>query len=240
MTGSICFENIEKFYGDRVLLSVDGFTMVPGECVLISGDNGAGKTTLLKIASGLLKPEKATVIENQVSLAWVKARSRLQRLVVYLHQSPYMFDASVYDNVAYGLRAAKIPKAQIDEQVWQSLHWGKLDHLTHRNARLLSGGEKQRVALTRARIITPGFLILDEPTASMDRRSKQQTYELVQQMQQEGMSIVISTHEIEPFVDIIDHHHYLDAGHLHEIDLRSRLHKRKSSSVVTAFQRREH
>lgn len=240
MNGSIRFESIEKIYGDRVLLSVDAFTMAPGECVLISGDNGSGKTTLLKIASGLLKPEKAMVTENQISQTWVKARPRLQNLVVYLHQSPYMFDTSVYENVAYGLRAAKTPKAQIDERVWQSLHWGKLDHLTHRNARLLSGGEKQRVALTRARIITPGFLVLDEPTASMDRRSRLQTYELVQQLQQEGMSIVISTHEIEPFIDIIDHHYYLEAGHLHEIDLRSRAHKKKSGSVVTAFQRREH
>jgi len=239
MTGSISFENIEKIYGDRVLLSVDSFTMAPGECALISGDNGSGKTTLLKIASGLLKPEKGIVIKNQISLPWAKAKSRLQRLVVYLHQTPYMFDKSVYDNIAYGLRTAKIPKAQIDEHVWRSLHWGRLDHLTHRNAKLLSGGEKQRVALTRARIIKPGFLILDEPTASMDRRSRQQTYQLVRQLQQEGMSIVVSTHDIEPFFDIIDHHYYLEAGHLHEIDIRSRSQRKKHKTVVTTFQRRE-
>ena len=238
MNNPIHLENVEKIYGDRVLLSVDKFVMAPGECALISGDNGSGKTTLLKIAAGLLRPEKATVVEGETSMSWSKARDRLRRDVVYLHQVPYMFDTSVYNNVAFGLRAAGLPKEQIDEQVWQSLHWGRLDHLTHRNARLLSGGEKQRVALTRARIINPKFLVLDEPTANMDRRSRLQTYELVQLLGHEGMSIVIATHEIEPFVDILSHQYYLEAGHLHEIDVRRRGKKGKPSSVVTSFNRR--
>ncbi len=237
MTDEICFENVEKIYGDRVLLSVEAFSMSAGECTLITGDNGAGKTSLLKIVAGLLKPQKATVTIDGNPLSWLKARPRLQSLVVYLHQSPYMFDTNVYDNVAYGLRAAKLPDAQIDEMVWESLHWGKLDHLTHRNARVLSGGEKQRVALTRARITKPRFLALDEPTTSMDRKSRHQTYELIQRLRQENMSIVISTHDIEPFLDIVSHHHFLEAGHLHPIDVPMRSTDKKSRAVVTTFHR---
>ena len=237
MTESICFENVEKVYGDRVLLSVDSFAMSPGECTLIAGDNGAGKTSLLKILAGLLKPEQASVSIDRHTTPWRKARARLQSLVVYLHQSPYMFDTTVYDNVAYGLRAAKLPNAQIDELVWESLHWGKLDHLTHRNARVLSGGEKQRVALTRARITRPQFLILDEPTTSMDRKSRFQTYELIHGLRQENMSIVISTHEIEPFLDIISHHYFLEAGHLHAIEVPTRTSENNLYSIVTTIQR---
>lgn len=235
MQGSIRFENIEKVYGDRVLLSIDAFTMNPGECTLISGDNGSGKTTLLKIMSGLLKPEQCTVIKSEVTLPWIKTRSMLQSESVYLHQTPYMFDTSVFNNVAYGLRATRVPKSQVDEKVWQALRWGKLDHLTPRNARLLSGGERQRVALTRARIVNPNFLLLDEPTANMDRGSRQQTYELIQSLQSEGMSIIISAHDVEAFSNIVDFHYFLEAGHLHKIDIGTKQHKHRSNAVVTPF-----
>ena len=116
MSDQIHFENIEKVYGDRVLLSVDAFTMSAGKCALITGDNGAGKTTLLKIVSGLLKPEKAMVCVDRQQISWSNARSALQSQVVYLHQSPYMFDTTVYENVAYGLRqlvTSKLHKASL-------------------------------------------------------------------------------------------------------------------------------
>lgn len=238
MVGPLCFENIEKVYGDRVLLSIDAVTLKPRECMLISGDNGSGKTALLKIVSGLLQPDQATVTGPRGSLPWKKALPLLRGRVVYLHQNPYMFDASVYNNVAYGLRAAKLAGAQLDERVWQSLHWARLDHLTHRNARLLSDGEKQRVALTRARIINPSFLAMDEPTAFMDRRSRHQTYELIRQLQHDGMSIIIASHEVEAFSDVIDNHYYLEAGHLHKMDIGTKAHKRRSKAVVTPFHRR--
>jgi tungstate transport system ATP-binding protein len=237
MTNTIRFENVEKVYGDRVLLSIDEFSISAGECILITGDNGAGKTTFLKIVSGLLKPEKALVAVGRETLSWPRAKPGLRSAISYLHQSPYMFDATVYDNVAYGLRAARLPRAQIDELVWESLHWGKLDHLTHRNAKVLSGGEKQRVALTRARIIQPQFLVLDEPTTSMDRRSRHQTYGLIQQLRHENMTIVISTHDIEPFLDIVSRHHFLEGGHLHDIAIPSRSVDHKSRGVVTTLQR---
>ena len=238
MQGSVRFDNVEKVYGDRVLLSIDTFTVNPGRCILISGDNGSGKTTLLKIMSGLLKPEKAKVTKNDVSLPWLKAKSMLQSEMVYLHQTPYMFDTSVFNNVAYGLRASKVPKAQVEEKVWQCLRWARLDHLTPRNAKLLSGGERQRVALTRARIVNPSFLILDEPTANMDRGSRRQTYELIQRLQREGMSIVIASHDVEFFANIIDFHYFLEAGNVRKIDIGTKQRKHKSSAVVTPFQRK--
>lgn len=237
MQGSLRFDNVEKVYGDRVLLSIDTFHMNPGECTLISGDNGSGKTTLLKIMAGLLKPEQATVTKNEVTLPWAKVQSMLLNETVYLHQAPYMFDTSVFNNIAYGLRAKKVPKSQVDEKVWQALRWGNLDHLTPRNAKLLSGGERQRVALTRARIVHPSFLLLDEPTANMDRGSRQQTHELIQSLQREGMSIVVSAHDVESFSSIVDHHYFLEAGHLNKIDIGTKQHKHRSNAVITPFPR---
>lgn len=237
MHSSLRFENIEKIYGERVLLSIDELEVRYGEFSLISGKNGSGKTTLLKIISGLLRPEHAVVTSNQVPLPWKKAKSILRKHVVYLHQTPYMFDTTVFNNVAYGLKLSGVPRNQIEDRVWQTLRWGKLDHLTHRNARLLSGGEMQRVALIRARIINPAFLVLDEPTTNMDRSSRQQTHELVQQLQSEGMSIVMATHDIESFADIVNHHYYLEAGHIGKIDIGARARKNKTKGVVTPFRK---
>ena len=144
---------IEKRYGDRVLLSIESLEIDHASCILITGENGAGKTTLLQILAGLLEPERCWVTDQGVTVSWRKARARFLKMVVYVHQTAYMFDRTVAENVAYGLKARKVPKEEIEQQVADALRWARLDHLAYRNARLLSDGEKQRIALTRAKVV---------------------------------------------------------------------------------------
>lgn len=212
------FRHVTKRFGDRVLLNIDEFVISEGVCTLITGDNGAGKTTLLKIVSGLVKPDSAKVHVNNVELSWTKSRSKIQRNVVYLHQDPYMLDTSVERNVAYGLRLRKEPKASVYEKVAEALRWARLDHLAHRNARSLSGGEKQRVALTRARIVNPSVLALDEPTTNMDQQSRISTYQLIDELRNEGMAIVVASHDQTGVTPIADHHTQLVSGKLIEVE----------------------
>ena len=212
------FRHVTKRFGDRVLLNIDEFAVSEGVCALISGDNGAGKTTLLKIVSGLVKPDSAKVHVKDVEMSWAKARAKIQRNVVYLHQDPYMLDTSVERNVAYGLRLHKEPRASIYEKVAEALRWARLDHLAHRNARSLSGGEKQRVALTRARIVNPSVLALDEPTTNMDQQSRISTYQLIDELRNEGMAILVASHDQTGFTPIADHHFQLLSGKLIEVE----------------------
>lgn len=216
------FHNVVKRYGDRVLLHIDEFDIIEGFCTLISGDNGAGKTTLLKILAGLLKPEQANVIVNGIQLPWSRARQRYARHVGFVHQDPYMLDTTVERNLSYGLRVMRVPRDQIDEKVADALRWARLDHLMHRRAKQLSVGEKQRVALARARLLSPRALILDEPTANMDLQSRIATYQLVQELRDEGMAVVVASHDRSGFEPLADRHLQLTGGKLVAVDIVAR------------------
>ncbi len=218
------FRNIVKRYGDRVLLHVEEFLVIQGFCTLISGDNGAGKTTLLKIVAGLLKPERADVTVNGVQLTWSKAVRRFFQGVTFVHQDPYMLDTTVERNLAYGLRMARVPRIQIEDKVAEALRWARLDHLMHRNAQRLSAGEKQRVALARAHILSPRALVLDEPTASMDLQSRIAIYQSIQQLQEDGVAVIVASHDRSGLEPLADRHLQLTGGKLVPVDIVARHH----------------
>ncbi|HHH44972.1 MAG TPA: molybdenum cofactor guanylyltransferase [Gammaproteobacteria bacterium] len=192
----LAFHRIRKHTtrGDK-LFDIDEFDIPEGACIILSGQNGAGKTTLLKILAGLEAPDNAEITFDGQRRTWKAARTRLRREVVYLHQQPYMFDHSVADNVAYGLSRQALPKTHIKERVARALAWSGLSHLAQRNARELSGGEQQRVALTRARVLSPRLLLLDEPLANMDISAREQTIQLIRRLKEDGTSTIITSHE---------------------------------------------
>jgi tungstate transport system ATP-binding protein len=196
------------------LLEIDELSIHAGRCLLLTGPNGAGKTTLLKILSGLEPPDHALVDYRGTSLPWPVARRHYRRYVIYLHQQAYLFDRRVADNVAYGLRGLGLSRAQIAERVERVLEWGGLSHLAGRNARELSGGEKQRVALTRALVLTPHVLLLDEPFAGLDEESRNRTGFLIQRLKSEQVGVVVTSHELPPLTGIADAHLELRAGRL--------------------------
>ena len=194
--------------GDK-LFDIDEFDIPEGACIILSGQNGAGKTTLLKILAGLETPDYAEVKFNGQRQTWKAARTRLRREVVYLHQQPYMFDHTVADNVAYGLARQSVPSAHVKQRVAEALDWSGLSHLAQRNARELSGGEQQRVALTRARVLSPRLLLLDEPLANMDISAREQTIQLIRRLKDDGVSTIITSHEPHISMLLGDQHRHL-------------------------------
>jgi tungstate transport system ATP-binding protein len=141
-------------------------------------------------------------------------RERLRREVVYLHQFPYMFDASVADNVAYGLaRHGIAPKAR-QQRVQQALAQVGLEHLSEADAKPLSGGERQRVALARALVLSPQIVLLDEPTASLDQTGREQLLPLLQQLKQRGLACAIVSHDVTALGHLPDSYLRLDGGRL--------------------------
>ena len=213
MSSIIHITHLRKTRGDYGLLDISDFDIPEKKCIVLSGKNGAGKTTLLKILAGLEEPDIAELVYEGKHLNWRSARPLLQRDVVYLHQQPFMFDRSVTENVAYGLRYSGLPASEIKEQTKQALAWAGLTHLSNRNAKQLSGGEKQRVALTRARILKPKLLLLDEPVANMDLESREQTMTLLQRLKFEGITTIVTSHEPN-FARLLsnDHRHLCKTG----------------------------
>jgi len=214
MKNLIGLNNIHLTLADKTVLNINSISIPAHQCTLITGRNGSGKTTLFKVISGLLKPDSAIIEYQGLTLPWKKAKPILQKDFIYLHQNPYLFDDTVLNNIAYGLYRAGESKAVAYQKVMQALDWANLSHLAHRSAKQLSGGEKQRVALTRARILSPRLLLLDEPTASMDTDAKQQTSELLQRLRSEGVSILICSHETHTIDHIADHFLHLENGEL--------------------------
>ena len=235
MTTLLHVRNLRKNIGRRRLLDIDSLVIPEATCIVLSGRNGVGKTTLLKILAGLVAPDHAEVVCRGQTLPWKLARRRFRHETVYLHQQPYMFDRSVAENLAYGLRRSGLPRDEIARRVAAGLAWAGLTHLADRNARQLSGGEKQRVALTRARMLSPRLLLLDEPTANMDLESREQTIRLIRRLGGEGISTIVTTHEPRVANSIGDRHlHLCKNGPCRNSVVRPFLYQRNEADAACA------
>jgi tungstate transport system ATP-binding protein len=210
----LVFREIEKsFSGSQILCRVD-LSLYPGKCILLSGKNGVGKTTLLKIIAGLEIPDLAKIEISGKTNCWKKAVRYVRKEIIYLHQHPIMFSSTVESNIAYGLRFTSLNRKQRRESVEEAMVWAGLTDVAKKQAKTLSGGVQQRVAFTRAWILKPKVLLLDEPMANMDQESREQTYQLLVRMKSADMSLVITSHFMQYFEGIVDQHFQLKNGAL--------------------------
>ncbi len=202
MTIKLTAQQVSMRFKDRVLFHIPDLSIGPNDAIYLRGDNGVGKTTLLKILSGLLKPTTGRVnAPNDNIIQRLFPRSG-RRDVVYLHQSPYLFDGTVYENVAYGIRFQKMFAQDKRAKVITALRRVGLETLADEHISVLSGGEKQRVAMARAWILTPSILLMDEPSASLDQESIDRLVTLAKDLLQKGSSIVVTSHQKNALTDL--------------------------------------
>ena len=210
----LVFRGIEKTFAETNILRNVDISLYPGKCILLSGNNGSGKTTLLKIIAGLETPSRAEIELSGKSHSWKSAIRSIRREIIYLHQQPYLLSGTVESNVSYGLRFTHLNRKQLRESVKEALEWAGLADVAKHQAKTLSGGVQQRVAFTRAWILKPKVLLLDEPMANMDIESREQACDLLKRMKSEGMSIVITSHDTNIIDGLIDSHFSLSDGKL--------------------------
>lgn len=192
----------------RRVLDIAHLRIERGRAILLRGDNGSGKTTLLKTLAGLLVATSGRFRCLGSPLSPRAAARFCRGRHIYLHQTPYMFDGTVADNVAYGLGQRGRDRAQRQLEIRDALAWAELDHLIDRPALQLSTGEQQRVALVRARILAPPLLLLDEITANMDSASRQRTHAMLNDLERSESSVILATHD--PAVAALAHAECLD------------------------------
>ena len=210
----LLFRGIEKAFADTNILRNVDISLYPGKCILLSGNNGSGKTTLLKIIAGLEAPSRAEIELSGKSHSWKSAIRSIRREIIYLHQQPYLLSGTVESNVSYGLRFTNLNRKQLRKSVKEALEWAGLADVAKHQAKTLSGGVQQRVAFTRAWILKPKVLLLDEPMTNMDIESREQACDLLKRMKSEGMSIVLTSHDTNIFDGLIDSHLSLSDGKL--------------------------
>ena len=210
----LVFRGIEKTFAETNILRNVDISLYPGKCILLSGNNGSGKTTLLKIIAGLETPSRAEIELSGKSQSWKSTIRSIRREIIYLHQQPYLLSGTVESNVSYGLRFTHLNRKQLRETVKEALEWAGLADVAKHQAKTLSGGVQQRVAFTRAWILKPKVLLLDEPMTNMDIESREQACDLLKRMKSESMSIVLTSHEMNIFDGLIDGHFSLSDGKL--------------------------
>jgi len=173
-------------------------TIKDGEFVAIMGQNGAGKTTLVKNFNGLLRPPKGVALIDGVSTKDVSV-AKLARTVGFVFQNPdhQLFSETVEEEIAFALRNFGFDAATVEKRVTWALNLLDLAEYRKASPFMLSGGERKRVALASVLAWDPKVVILDEPTIGQDHRQKENLRQFIVQLNEQGKTVVIVTHDVE-------------------------------------------
>ena len=201
----LCFDA-----GGKRLIEHVSFTVHAGPSLVIMGPNGAGKSLLLRLCHGLLSPSEGTIEWAETD----STRVRNQQAMVF--QRPVLLRRSVAANAHFGLRLRRIPRRQRQTVVSEALRQGGLTHVANRSARVLSGGEQQRLALVRAWTLQPQVLFLDEPTAHLDPAATRAVETLLKQFHTAGTKLIMTTHDLGQARRLADEVLFLHRGRLLE------------------------
>jgi tungstate transport system ATP-binding protein len=185
-------------YGEREVLQDLNLSISSGEVFALIGPTGAGKTTLLRIIDLLEVPSSGEIYFDGKHIPKSgKQRLEIRRRMSFIHQKPQVFNLSVYDNIACGLRWRGEKKSRVADKVDHILEMVGLEGYKNRNARALSGGEAQRVALASALVLEPEVLLLDEPTANLDPVSTAKIEQLISYVaRQRNTTMIMATHDM--------------------------------------------
>jgi len=203
-------EHVSYAAGDRTIIEPVSLEIGAGPSTIILGANGAGKSVLMRLMHGLLPPTSGRVTWNE------RDPRRLRRLQAMVFQRPVMLRRSALANVVYALEVAGIAAPGRERLAREALDEVGLGHLARRPARVLSGGEQQRLALARAWALHPEALFLDEPTASLDPTATREIETVIRAFDASGTKILMATHNLGQARRLGDEVIYLHQGRVVE------------------------
>ena len=192
-------EHISKIYNDpktgKEFYAVQDTTLdiEPGTFVTLLGPSGCGKTTTLRMIAGFESPDEGEIYLGDEAINSLTPNKRDTAMVFQSYA--LLPHYNVFDNVAYGLKIRKLPEEEIKERVLNILKLVEMDGMESRMTNQLSGGQMQRVAIARAIVNNPKLLLADEPTGALDSKSGAQVMELFQKLNDEGVSVLMITHD---------------------------------------------
>jgi putative spermidine/putrescine transport system ATP-binding protein len=225
---------IRKSYGQ--VLAADGVNLeiAEGEFFTMLGPSGSGKTTLLRIIAGFERPDSGTI---ELGGSDVTRQPPYARDVNTVFQDYALFPhMSVVENVEYGLKIRKVPKAERRARAERMLDMVRLSGLGARKPLQLSGGQRQRVALARAIVNEPEVLLLDEPLGALDLKLRQEMQTELKRIQQEvGITFIYVTHDQEEALTMSDRLAVLSGGQIEQIGTPIEVYERPATEFVAGF-----
>jgi len=191
-------DNLTKSYGGKTVLNIPRLRVEAGKITAIIGPSGAGKSTLLALINGIEKPDSGSICFENEEYSRTKSCSpaAISRMSL-VFQKPVMFNTTVYNNIAYGLKVRKLNKADINARLTEAAAFLGLSELLAQKAITLSGGEAGRVSVARAMILKPDLLLMDEPTANLDPANVAIIEDMIKKASQEyKTTVVVVTHNM--------------------------------------------
>lgn len=189
---NITLHNITKIFGDKTVLRIDQLEFKAGTVTGIIGSNGSGKSTLMKIIAGLDKE-----YTGLLHIGEQEVNQEICKNMTLVFQKPYLINTDVYNNIAYPLKIRGVSKIEISRKIEKMSELLQLKEIMKQNARTLSGGEMQKVALARAIVFEPKLLLLDEPTSNIDPKTMQLMENAIKYINQcFNTTVILVTHNI--------------------------------------------
>lgn len=227
-------QQIRKSFANTEVLKGIDLEAGQGEFITLLGASGCGKTTTLRVIAGLELPDSGQVIlEGHNITDWEPNKRDVNTVFQNYALFPHM---NVADNVGYGLKIRKVPKAQIAERVERALRLVQLEEYGKRMPDQLSGGQKQRIAIVRAVINEPKVLLLDEPLGALDLKLRRQMQlELKRLQKQLGITFIYITHDQEEAINMSDRIGVMHEGVLEQMGTPNEVYYRPRTSYVADF-----
>ncbi len=236
--GAIALRNVEKTYGfgPKSVKVIHGVTaeIADGEFIVIVGPSGCGKSTLLRMVAGL---EVITGGEIDIGGRVVNQLEPAERDIAMVFQNYALYPhMSVYDNMAYGLKIAKLPVAEIEARVQKAAKILELGALLQRKPRELSGGQRQRVAMGRAIVRQPQVFLFDEPLSNLDAKLRAATRLEIQKLHAElGVTSLFVTHDQVEAMTLAQRMIVMNAGRIEQIGTPEQVYGQPATTFVASF-----
>ena len=234
MSNEVIIKDAVKRYGDFTALNGVSLNIKEGEFFTLLGPSGCGKTTLLRMIAGFNSIEAGDFYFGDKRINDVAAHKRdigmvFQNYAIFPH-------LTVKENVAYGLKARKVGKKEMDERVAEALKLVQIEHLADRKPNELSGGQQQRVALARAFVIEPSVLLMDEPLSNLDAKLRVQMRTVIKKLQRRlGITTIYVTHDQEEALAISDRIAVMKDGNIMQIGTPNEIYAKPQNPFVAGF-----
>jgi lipopolysaccharide export system ATP-binding protein len=214
----IVLENVQKAYGERLIVNRVSLTVERGEVVGLLGPNGAGKTTVFYMATGLERPDSGRVWLDNHDITEQPIHQRARLGIGYLAQEPSIFrHLSVADNLRLVLQQSQLTRSEQDDRLQELLQEFGLEKVANTPGIQVSGGERRRTEIARALAVGldgPQFLLLDEPFAGIDPIAVAEIQRIVAGLREQGMGILITDHNVRETLEIVDRAYILREGQI--------------------------
>jgi tungstate transport system ATP-binding protein len=229
-------ENLKVYRGKVEVLDIPSFFLGDREIVSLIGPNGSGKSTLLLTLNCLLKPLTGRIFFRSRAIDSNQAAFDYRRRIAMVFQEPLLFDTTVFNNVASGLKIRGMTMVEIKTRVMESLERFNIVHLADRSARKLSGGEAQRTSLARALAIDPEVVFLDEPFAALDPPTRQSiTDDMERIIRETGIAAVLVTHDESEALRLSDRVMVMNGGKIIQTGFPAEVMNRPVNRFVANF-----